>query len=69
MGDRTDLAAEESLYKWHVLDFVLFISHFSKQPNLAGTSLYTLIIRVSRDLQLLKTNPNLAILICTLSFD
>jgi hypothetical protein len=26
------------------------MSHFSKQPNIAGTSLYALIIRVSLDL-------------------
>jgi hypothetical protein len=31
--------------------FVLFTSHFLKQPNLAGTSLYALIIRVSCDLR------------------
>jgi hypothetical protein len=29
----------------------MFIFHFTKQPNLAGTSLYALIIRVSRDLR------------------
>ncbi len=35
-----------------VLNFVLFTSHFTKQPNLARTSLYALIIRVSRDLRI-----------------
>jgi hypothetical protein len=34
---------------------VLFISHFSKQSNLAGSSLYALIIQVSRDLRSLYT--------------
>jgi hypothetical protein len=29
----------------------MFIFHFTKQPSLAGTSLYALIIRVSRDLR------------------
>ncbi len=30
----------------------MFIFHFTKQPNLAGTSLYALIIQVSRDLRI-----------------
>ncbi len=59
-GDRTDLAAVSSLYKWHVL----FISHFSKQPNLAGTSLYALIIRVSGDLQLNCFDIIILVLFC-----
>ena len=31
----------------------LFTSHLSKQPNLAGLSLYAVFIRVSRDLRLI----------------
>ncbi len=32
-------------------NFLLFMSHFTEQPNLAKRSLYPLIIRVSRDLR------------------
>ncbi len=40
-----------SLYKWHILDLCVVYISFSKQPNLAGTSLYALIIQVSCDLR------------------
>ncbi len=36
--------------------FVLFTTHFSKQTNLAGSSLHALLIQVSRDLQFHKQN-------------